>query len=243
MFRSFLLIAFVWTSAATLRAEDWSTTYDGLLQKYVANGGVKYEAWHANTADRKALAEVIKGISSQSIDGLDEDAQLAFYLNAYNAWILHTILQDYPTKGPGGGGLFGRNKYFKAKTRKVAGATTSFHLLENQIIRPKFNEPRIHFALNCASKSCPPLHKRAFTGATLDADLDALAKAFINDNPQGVTVSTSGKVVQASKIFDWYAEDFKPGLVAYLNKYRERKLQPDAKVVFQKYHWTLNEAK
>lgn len=242
MMRLLLILSILVVCGSTASAQNWLDTYDNLLQKYVTPGGVKYKSWHDNAADMKTLAEVVDHIAKQSLDGMTQDAKLAFYLNAYNAWILHTILSDYPTKGPGGGGLFGRNKYFKAKSRTVAGKTTSFHLLENEIIRPNFQEPRIHFALNCASKSCPPLHTRAFRDSSLDSTLDTLTRRFVNDNPNALLVKDSGKTVEVSKIFDWYDVDFEGGVIAYMNKYREEKLDTNAKVRYQKYHWTLNES-
>ncbi|MGY8690827.1 MAG: DUF547 domain-containing protein [Verrucomicrobiales bacterium] len=222
----------------------WVDQYDVLIQKYVTPIGVRYKAWHGNSADKKALAGVISAIGSESLTGKSSDEKLAFYLNSYNAWILHRILQDYPTKGPGGGGFFGRNKFFKAETLRVAGKVTSFHLLENDTIRPTFKEPRIHFALNCASASCPPLHGKAFRGETLDATLDALAKGFVNSNPLGVKSNGSSKVA-ISKIFDWYEDDFKSagGALAYINKYRTRPFPTGTKVSFQGYQWTLNESR
>ena len=85
--------------------KTWVDTYDALLQKYVTARGVKYKAWHGAPEDRAALRKVITEISTQNISGMGRDEKLAFYLNAYNAWILHRILQDYPTDGPGGAGI------------------------------------------------------------------------------------------------------------------------------------------
>ena len=97
------------------------------------------------------------------------------------------------------------------------------------------------WALNCASKSCPPLHTGAFRGDTLDATLTALTKAFVNDNANALLIKDGGKKVEVSKIFDWYKVDFEGGVVAYMNQYRNDKLDPNAKVGYQKYYWTLNE--
>lgn len=244
-----LTIAAVATSsAASAIAQEpaprtWVDDYDMLLGKYVTPRGVKYKSWHASSADRRALKKVITRISKEKLSGKSRDEQLAFYLNAYNAWILHRILQDYPTDGPGGGGFFGRRKFFGSENITVAGKKTSFSLLENKIIRPRFKEPRTHFALNCASASCPPLNTRAFRGETLDETLDALTRNFINKNRKGVIAKNGGKKLEVSKIFDWYQEDFRGGTVTYLNKYRTKKLPKNAKVSFQKYHWTLNETR
>jgi len=101
----------------------------------------------------------------------------------------------------------------------------------------------VHFALNCASASCPPLAARPFEAATLNEQLDQLARAFVNGNPQAIQVS--GKGVSLSKIFDWYKDDFAAagGAVAFINRFRKEPLPADAKVKFMDYDWSLNEAK
>ncbi|MEN9020484.1 MAG: DUF547 domain-containing protein [Verrucomicrobiales bacterium] len=234
------------TLSFVARAEDakpttWVDQYEALLQKHVTAQGVNYAAWNASAADKKQLATVISAIGKEHLSGKSKDAQLAFYLNAYNAHILDQILKEYPTDGPGGGGLFGRNKFFKRSNLLVAGKKTSFTALENDVIRPTFKEPRIHFALNCASASCPPLHPEAFRGSSLDATLTALTKAFVSKNPKGVK-PIGWKKVAISKIFDWYEEDFKAagGALAYINQYRNTKLSKGTKVSFQSYSWKLN---
>lgn len=230
------------TEPEVVQPKTWVDDYEALLQKYVTANGVRYKAWHGSKTDLAKLATVVTSISKQSLSGKDREERLAFYLNAYNAWILHRILTDYPTDGPGGGGFFGRNSFFKSDDITVAGNETSFHDLENELIRPKFNEPRIHFALNCASKSCPPLHTKAFRKQTLDATLTSLTTAFVNSR-SGVSLAKDGKKVAISKIFDWYEDDFRGGPVAYINRFRKEKLSTRVKVSYQDYSWNLNEAR
>lgn len=229
------------TGAGGVAGQDWVATYEGLLQKYVGGGGVRYQAWHGNKADLAALGAVVAAVGNENVSGWPKDERLAFYLNSYNAWILKEILDDYPTDGPGGGGFFGRNRFFKSESIKVAGKVTSFTGLENDVIRAGFKEPRIHFALNCASASCPPLHARAFRAGTLDATLDLLARAFLDGDVDGVTVK--GGVAYVSKIFDWFAEDFggEKGVKAYIDGFRREPLP--AKVKYLAYRWKLNETK
>ena len=233
-------IALAALTALSTASASWEETYDALLQKYVQGAGVDYAGWHKNGADRKALTGITGAIAAENLSGKSKDEKLAFYINAYNANILDKILDEYPTDGPGGGGYFGRNKFFKKLDFQVAGKTTNFSALENEIIRPTFNEPRIHFAINCASDSCPKLHDRAFTAENLDGLLTELTKHFVNDDPDGVTVK--GGTAYISKIFDWYAEDFKAagGAKSYINQYRDTPITGDVK--FQSYKWTLNAA-
>jgi hypothetical protein len=229
--------------ATVARAETpppWVSTYNKLLAKYVTSSGVKYAAWKNDAADMKALQSVVDGIGTEKISGLSKKDQLAFYLNAYNAWILHEALGKYPTKSVKDA-LF---TFFLSQRLKVAGEAMSFNHLEKDIIRPKFGEPRVHFALNCASRSCPPLNREAFQGAKLDGQLEALAVAFVN-TPKGVDYSAASKSAALSKIFDWYKEDFQSagGPVAFINTRRKSPLPNDTTITYQAYNWTLNEAK
>ena len=228
--------------ASVVSGATWEETYDALLQKYATKEGVRYAAWHSDRADRAALDVVADGVAKASLSGKNRDEQLAFYLNAYNIWILKTMLDNYPTKSIKDIRLF----VFRRNSLRVAGKKTSFTKLENDIIRKRFKESRIHFALNCASASCPPLHNRAFTAETLDATLTELAKEFITDNPLGLWSRNQGAEVHASKIFDWYEDDFKAesgSILAYLGKYRGKPYPKGAKLIFQDYDWSINEAK
>jgi hypothetical protein len=237
------LITIILTSTISLKA-DWQSDYNELLKEYVTKSGVKYRAWHQSAVDRKKMKNVVDKIGAEDVSKQSRDAQLAFYLNAYNAWILHKILESYPTNGPGGGGFIGRTRFFRSKSIQVAGQRTSFHLLENNVIRPKFSEPRVHFALNCASKSCPPLHNRAFTVENLESALNQLTKDFINHNPFGI-VREHSNTISISKIFDWYEADFekKGSVLSYINRFRDLPISHDTKIQYQDYQWTLNEAK
>lgn len=237
------LFTLIFTSTVSQSA-DWRSDYDELLQAYVTQSGVKYQSWHRSAEDRKKLENVVKGIGTESLINQSSKAQLAFYLNAYNAWILSKILESYPTNGPGGGGFFGRTRFFRSKSIRVAGEKTSFHLLENEVIRPRFSEPKVHFALNCASKSCPPLHNRAFTAENLDRTLDQLTKNFINRNRLGINRLDS-KTIKISEIFNWYEADFetKGTVLSFINQFRDSPFAKNTRIRFQDYQWTLNEAK
>jgi len=243
---AFLALTFSVVSAQVSRADDgWIDSYDALLKKYATPKGVRYANWHKNATDKKAIGDITKAIGNASLSGKSKDEKLAFYLNAYNAWILKEILDDYPTDGPGGGGFLGRRSFFGSDSLKVAGKKTSFTDLENDVIRKIFKEPRIHFALNCASASCPPLKVGAFRAESLDETLDQLTRAFVNNNPAGVKSASGGKKVLVSKIFDWYGSDFEEagGVLAYINQYRDKPFKKGAKVSFQKYSWKLNAVK
>ncbi|MGF1679232.1 MAG: DUF547 domain-containing protein [Candidatus Methylacidiphilales bacterium] len=214
------------------------SAFTGLLSKYARPDGVHYEAWRANEADIEALQEVV-GFYASHLPPENKQAALAWHLNAYNAWILHHVLKKYPTPGP----LDGNPLFFKMESIIISGEKTSFDHLEKKRILAVYQDPRLHFAVNCASESCPPLHTQPFIGDTLQDDLDRLTRAFINTNPQGV-VAGQGEV-GLSKIFDWYADDFggRNQLIAYLNRYRDQTVPANARVRFLDYSWKLNEVK
>ena len=228
------------TVARTEHSPEWIGTYNTLLGKYVTSGGVNYAAWKGNAADVQAIQQVVDGIAKEKISGLNKKEQLAFYINSYNAWILHEALGKYPTKSVKDL-LF---TFFTSQRIKVAGEPMSFNHLEKDIIRPKYGDPRVHFALNCASRSCPPLNPEAFRGDKLDAQLDKLAAAFIN-SPKGVDYSAEKKTAALSAIFNWYKDDFTSvgGPVAFINQRLSQPLPNDAKISYQDYDWSLNETK
>jgi len=227
------------TSSAQ-KSDSWMETYNRLLGKYVTAGGVKYAEWKANAADMQALQTVVDAIAKENVSAQEKKQQLAFYINAYNAWILHEALAKYPTKSVKDA-LF---TFFTGRRVTVAGQQTSFNALEKETIRSKFGEPRVHFALNCASRSCPPLNREAFSADKLDGQFEKLAKGYVNSD-RGVRYSAETKTAELSKIFDWYKDDFKGdgGALAFINKRRSSQIPADAKINYQDYDWGLNEAK
>ena len=231
-----LLLAFILPLASRAEVGAWQKDYDALLKKYVSGGGVRYSAWKSNAADVAALGKITAAIGAENPSSFSRGEKLAFYINAYNAWILSEVLQKYPTKSikdP----LF---TFFLSKRITVAGERMSFNHLEKDIIRP-LGEPRIHFALNCASRSCPPLRSEPYSGVQLDTQLDEQARGYSN-NERGV--KASGDTAQLSKIFDWYKEDFggEAGVSAFLKKHRREKSEFKA-VSYLEYDWSLNEVK
>lgn len=228
-------------AAATVAAEPaWTADYNRLLAKYATPAGVRYAEWKGDAADLQALQKVVDAIAQENVAPLPAKEQLAFYLNAYNAWILHEALEKYPTKSVKDT-LY---TFFTSKRIKVAGDEMSFNRLEKDIIIPRFKEPRAHVALNCASQSCPPLLSEPFRAEKLEGQFEKLATGFVNSE-RGVKLSADNKAAELSKIFDWYKDDFKAGggALAFINKRRKTPVPQDAKISYQDYDWALNEAK
>ena len=237
----FALFAAAPASPAAPAGGNWQKTYGELLTKYAGPKGVRYAAWKGNAADVTALNSVTEGIAADKLPGGREE-KLAFYINAYNAWTLKGVLDAYPIKSVRDvAPLFG---FFTRSAITVAGEKMSLNKLEKETIIPTFKEPRVHFALNCASRSCPPLRAEPFAGGSLGTQLDEQATGYVSGNPLGVKVQ--GKdAAELSQIFEWYAKDFAPsgGAVAFINRYRKEKLPEGVKVSFQKYDWSLNETR
>jgi len=217
---------------------NWQSDFSSLLAKYAKPSGVNYNGWAKNSGDLEKLQGVVNAIAGGEPTGSSDD-KLAWYLNAYNAWILHLFLEDHPKSNTN---ALKRNAFFGKDNIVVAGEEMSLNRLEHEIIRPTFKEARVHFALNCAAASCPPLRSEAYTGAQLDQQLQEQADAFINDNPAGVQLD--GKTAKVSEIFKWFSEDFDNGdIKGYINKFRDEKLGDKVKIGYLNYDWSRNEAK
>lgn len=231
--------------------------WDGLLRRHVvtapgAVNSVDYAAWKASP-DRATLKAVIKNLEAADPVTLDRPEQFAFWANLYNAKTIDVILDAYPVKSIKdinlGGGLAAAvtGGPWKAKTLKVAGEALSLDDIEHGILRPFFKDPRVHYAVNCASIGCPNLMPEAFTGEKLEAQLDAAAGAYVN-HPRGVKVT--GRAVRASSIYDWFQADFggdESGVLAHLRKHAAPELAATLKGIESidgyDYDWRLNGVK
>jgi hypothetical protein len=223
--------------------------WDELLQRYVDDlGRVNYRRWKAEGADvlrvwLESLAEV------DLADFTDADARLALWLNAYNAIAISQVLEVYPIasirpKVLGIPNWLSFLDFFTRSNTIIGGKKYSLNQIEHAILRPEFAEPRIHFALVCASVGCPLLRRGAYFPESVRTQLEADASRFIH-NPDKVRYDAQKKTLYLSKIFKWYEEDFvkAAGSVAeYVRGY----LGPEAAVgdgwaiVFLPYDWNLN---
>lgn len=206
---------------------------DSLLKKYVSETGkVNYKELKTN---KKALDAYCRTLAENPVqEAWSREEKMAYWINAYNAFTLKLVADNYPTKSIMN---FDGGKTWDVKRIKLGDKKYSLNQIENEILRPQFKDARIHFAINCAAKSCPPLWNRAYTAENLDSTLEARTKAFINDANFN-TISASKASV--SKIFEWYAADF-GDLKKFLNKYATTQLNASATVTFKEYDWGLNE--
>jgi hypothetical protein len=186
-------------NAAAQGGGDWQKSYDSLLARYATPSGVKYAEWKANSDDMQRLKQVVDGIASAKPGG-NRNEQLAFYLNAYNAWILHEALGKYPTKSVKDT-LF---TFFTSKRIKVAGEQMSFQRLEKEIIIPKFSEPRIHFRAQLRQPQLSACSLGShLEGGKLDSQRGKVTRSVVKTD-NGVRYRRLRKCrPQLSKICDW----------------------------------------
>ena len=197
-------------------------------------------------ADKAALTAYINRLQAVQVTSLNQDEQLAFWINLYNAQTIRVILDNYPVdsirsikthafdfKGP-----------WNDADLTVEGESITLDNIENRIVRPIFNDPRIHYALNCAAIGCPNLRAQAFKGAGLNSALDIQARAFIN-NPRAIKTE-DGRII-ASRIYLWYKKDYGDSEEDILNHIRQyanpellQSLQGVTNIDAYEYDWALN---
>ncbi len=218
-----------------------------LLSKHVTMDGhkstVDYKTIKASNTELVSYLTTLEELKLESFQTFSEADQIAFYINAYNAFTIKLVIDHYPVSSIKKiGGLFSspwKKEFFKLFENK-----RSLDEIEHEILRKKYNEPRIHFALVCASKGCPALSDTAFTGNALDSQLEKATKSFLADKDRNKFDSATS-VLSVSSIFKWFKEDFakKAGsLEGFLFPYFFAANTPDkVKIEFLDYDWSLNE--
>ncbi len=215
-----------------------TSTFNSLLQKHVdKKGNVNYKAFKQDEATLDTYLTYLNTTSPSS--SWSKNKQKAFWTNAYNAYTIKLILENYPIKSITKIKKKGKTAW-KIPFAKVGGKTYTLDHIEHKILRKKLFDPRIHVGVNCASGSCPKLHNKAFTSENIDAELEILMKQFINDPKRNKL--NKKKMVHISEIFNWFKGDFsKDGsVIDYINKYADEKVNDNAKIHYLPYNWNLN---
>ena len=215
--------------------------YATLLEKYVKQGQVDYRGFKTDEAKLDQYLKVLEKTDSKS---LSRNERFAFYTNAYNAWTIKLILSGYPgVKSIKDLGSIFKSPWEK-KICRIDGDIISLDNIEHKILRPRFKDPRVHFAINCAALSCPPLISEPYRGNTLDRQLDDAARAFIN-NPQRNYLKDN--TLYVSKIFKWFAKDFNHDVIGFFLKYAKQDVKKELKakrdkikIKYLNYDWSLN---
>jgi hypothetical protein len=222
-------------------AEANHDIYAELLKKYVKSGVVEYKGLKNEEA---YLDKYLKILERTDPERLSRNSQFAFYINAYNAWTIKLILNGYPglKSIKDLGGIF--TSPWKKQIARINGEVITLDHIEHDILRPRFKDPRVHFAINCAAKSCPPLRPEPYRANALDRQLDEMARAFINDSQRN---RLEGRTLYASRIFKWFAKDFNNDVPGFFLEYAQKDLKKQLeeskstlKIKYLDYDWSLN---
>lgn len=217
--------------------------YGELLNRYVEKGVVNYQGFKKSEAK---LDEYLKVLESTNIEELTRDEEFAFYVNAYNAWTIKLILSAYPgIKSIKDLGSIFKTPWEK-KIVRINSDIITLDDVEHKMLRAQFKDPRVHFAVNCASKSCPPLISEPYRGSVINQQLDDSARAFINDPKHNYL---KGSKLYVSRIFKWFSKDFDADIVGFFLKYAEGDFKKELeakkdkiKIMYLHYDWSLNGA-
>lgn len=217
--------------------------YATLLGRHVKGDLVDYAGMKRDAVMLDSYLDLMAGVVP---DRLNRDEALAFYVNLYNAWTLKLIVDNYPDlESIKDLGWFLHTPWDKNLV-VLGGRVISLDHLEHEIIRPQFQDARVHFALNCTALSCPPLQKEPYRGAVLDRQLDMVARTFVNSKDDNYL---DGNILYLCKLFDWYEEDFQPTVRDFVLRFAEpdmargvRNAGKDLRIEYLPYDWTLNDA-
>lgn len=236
-------------SVRTIDHDAW----DRLLAKYLIvnpSGANLFRYDDVSTNDRALLQSYLAYLQAQQISDYNKSVQFAYWVNFYNALTINVILAHYPIKSirdidisPG----FLADGPWGKKLAVVQGRELSLNDIEHRILRPIWRDPRIHYVVNCASIGCPDLQPNAFRAASMNADMDAAARAYVND-PRGVSVEYEW--VSVSRIYDWFIEDF-GGNAGHVRDHLLKYAEPELVTALRRhpqlndvhYDWNLNEPK
>ncbi len=213
-------------------SQDFFELSNTFFQQSVQDNKVLYQDVKSNPQE---LNQLISIIEQTDLESLNEPNRKAFLINSYNLIVIHQIVKNYPIKSVMEvAGFFDGTKY------TVSGNKVTLNDIENKLIREKYNDPRVHFALVCGAVGCPPIIGEAYLPNTLNNQLERQTKITLNNN-DFIQPQADG-TVKLSEIFNWYREDFKAfgGALVYLNRYREKSVSEDQKESYYAYDWGLN---
>ena len=224
--------------ASTVNHEIWAD----LLEKYIKPGGVDYTGFKK---EEDRLDQYLAVLENTDPEKLPRNEQYAYYINLYNAWTIKLILSGYPgVKSIKEFGTILKSPWQKEWVR-VNGEIITLDHVEHDILRPRFKDPRVHFAINCSAASCPPLRPEPYLAATLDQQLDDSTRAFVNDAD---SYRLEGNTLYVSRIFQWFSEDFNEDALGFYLQYAEGELKEklsrqkdNIKVKYLHYDWALND--
>jgi len=212
---------------------------DAALGRHVRDGLVDYASLKGD-ADFQRYLDLLAATDPAALSSQQE--RLAFWINAYNALAIKGVIDRYPIRSVTEVGEPGKWSFFSGIEHAIGGGRLTLDRIEHGIIRPLL-EPRAHFALVCASRSCPKLRSAAYHPDRLEFELEQASRQFIND-PEKVRFDEKAGILYLSSVFKWYGDDFanKPGgAVGFIARYLGRELPPNPKIEYLDYSWALND--
>ena len=251
-YTSLLFFILILCSLTSCKVKDYASSsqpvshniWDSLVHKHVdETGKVNYKGFIQDSMQLNAYLDILSK-NHPNTKHWSRDEQLAYWLNAYNAFTVKIVADNYPVPSIKDikNGIPFVNTVWDIKFIRIENAEYDLNNIEHGIVRPKFNEPRAHFALNCASVSCPRLRNEAYTPEKLEEQLSDQARYFLA-NPVKNKI-TDSKQVELSKIFSWFKGDFTDSgltLIEFLNQYAPLQIDKDANINHLDYDWNLNE--
>ncbi len=230
---------------STPQIDHTHAAFTTLLAQSVKNDKVDYAGLKKNRAPLNAYVDSLAAVPESEFKSWDKKQQMAYLINTYNAVTLKLVADHYPVKSIRDIG--GEKGPWKQPVVRLFGKNQTLDHLEHDLLRPNYKEPRVHFAVNCASIGCPALRAEAFQATKLDAQMDEQARLFLRDATKN-KVDVKNNTLHLSEIFDWFKADFveKSGslekfIAPYVNDADRESLQKGAFAVkHMKYDWTLN---
>jgi len=253
-FVHFIIIIIVLGTVNFSYSEFEYSGFSSLLNKYVQGNSVNYSKLLDEKEKLLEYTDKLSQVSPNShpLEFNNKDERLSYWINAYNAFILKVVIENYPVESIKDINFIGFTIWLNKNT--IGGEEISFKSLEDDIIRDEFNDPRIHFAINCASFSCPPLKNKAYLPESLDVQLNESTGSFINDE-NNFRVDKATNTLYLSSIFDWYDDDFfdwlqetkkidDPHFLDYIKLYYDGQIEDEwytFEIEFFEYNWQLND--
>ncbi len=221
-------------------------TFTAVLKRHVKDENVDYAGLKKDSGELNAYLDALAAVPEAAFKKWEQKQQMAFLINLYNAATLKLVIDHYPVKSIKDIGNVVKGPW-KQEVVRLFGKLETLDHIEHDLLRPKYQDPRVHFAVNCASIGCPALRAEAFQAAKLDAQLDEQARAFLQDRTKNY-LDPKNKTLHLSSIFDWFKEDFttKSGTVEkfiapYFNEADRQVIeQGGLKIKSTDYDWKLN---
>ncbi len=236
--RKLFLILAALTIQNGIHAQNVNTFFnqsDAFFKKYVSNGSVSYTSVKKNIGEIEVL---YKQVGAMNVSKENDATKKAFYINAYNVIVIYYVAKHYPLKSP-----LDNSGFFDKVKHKVSGEDLTLNALEIKKLLLTYKDARVHFALACAARSCPPLASFAYMPDQLDKQLTERTTQAVNDS-DWLKVQPGKKSVELSKIFDWYKKDFTTdgkSVIDWINPYRKEKIPASYSVGYYEYNWKLND--